>query len=660
MSKAKIIRRILLVLLSLLLISGAVLFIYAVNNTASIVNAVIEHMRGEDSPWRFSFEEIETGNEEGILLTGFSLYYDDNFIARLDSITLDAGLGEMWNFWKNEGSSLSLKVKGGRVDLTAMLSAYEDYDRGEVKGSFSFYDFITTRNTSVSGENIVIEYDYLKGTADTIFLSYDSCGSLLTGSFTSSSIGVFLSPYKGNLITAECFFTREEEITVSVAADRLDLAGNDMELKLSSLSFTESTPSLKAFIQNDFLATLYIEEGEVTTEEAIASFSDTDISYSDTTMNLSFGRTEAESGSYTVSTDSFLVSLDTDTSYNASSDGFLVTDKSMSTTFSDVTVKGKMDEKRGDVSVESISGEIPLPLSGSLASFSLSSLDASYVFDDTLSATFTLPLLNAEAPSIPLEIDAETITGKLEDGKLTFSSDSVSTDFSSLTSGKITDVRLSSFSASFTYKDDVSLGFSFSASATPSGGKIGNITFSSLGKISFDDEDGKEWRIEIDDLYPGFGSVIRAPLVALTGEDGETLITLTSDSITTDLALDTDERQITGSVTVTDLPLKSALEFLLGREVEKISEKSSINLTSDISVSRDEDGKTEGRIDFDLTITAFRFTFFDIAVSADGSLVIKDGIITLDGVVLNTPLGSFPMEGYYDTVTGEPHFSFTK
>ena len=660
MSKAKIIRRILLVLLSLLLISGAVLFIYAGNNTASIVNAVIEHMKGEDSPWRFSFEEIETGNEEGILLTGFSLYYDDNFIARLDSITLDAGLGKMWNFWKNEGSSLSLNVKGGRVDLTAMLSAYEDYDRREVKGSFSFYDFITARNTSVSGENIVIEYDYLKGNADTISLSYDSCGSLLTGSFTSSSIGVFLSPYKGNLITAECFFTREEEITVSVAADRLDLAGNDMELKLSSLSFTESTPSLKAFLQNDFLATLYIEEGEVTTEEALASFSDTDISYSDTTMNLSFGRTEAESGSYTVSTDSFLVSLDTDTSYNASSDEFLVTDKSMSTTFTDVNVKGKMDEKRGDVSVESISGEIPLPLSGSLASFSLSSLVASYVFDDTLSATFTLPLLNAEAPSIPLEIDAETITGKLEDGKLTFSSGSVSTDFSSLTSGKITDVRLSSFSASFTYKDDVSLGFSFSASATPSGGKIGNITFSSLGKISFDDEDGKEWRIEIDDLYPGFGSVIRTPLVALTGEDGETLITLTSDSITTDLALDTDDRQITGSVTVTDLPLKSALEFLLGREVEKISEKSSINLISDISVSRDEEGKTEGRIDFDLTITAFRFTFFDIAVSADGSLVIKDGIITLDGVVLNTPLGSFPMEGYYDTVTGEPHFSFTK
>ncbi len=164
--------------------------------------------------------------------------------------------------------------------------------------------------------------------------------------------------------------------------------------------------------------------------------------------------------------------------------------------------------------------------------------------------------------------------------------------------------------------------------------------------------------VEIDSLYPGFGTTLTSPLIIEKEEESVTA-TIESETVKADIIYDPDVKDITGNVTFASLPVKTALEFLLDKDVEKLSGKSVIDMTSSFALSY-EDGEITGSALFDITLSSYRISFFTFVVGINGGVEIDDGKMVLDAVRFTSPILSFGVEGWYDFVTGKPHFSFTK
>lgn len=251
-----------------------------------------------------------------------------------------------------------------------------------------------------------------------------------------------------------------------------------------------------------------------------------------------------------------------------------------------------------------------------------------------------------------------SVKGKLGSNNAAVSVKSLSSDFSDLTDEKLGITTVSSLSAEVREADGYIVRLTGDAVAATKGESLGDITFSFTADVSVDEEGSPSGSVEIDNLYPGFGTALTSPLI-IEAEDGGVKASIESETVKADISYDPDGNDITGNIVLAGLPVKTALEFLLDREFEKLSGKSVIDMTSDFVLSY-EDGEMTGTASFDITLSAYRISFFTFAVGINGGVELADGKMVLDGVRFTSPVLSFGIEGYYDLVTGRPHFSFTK
>ncbi len=251
-----------------------------------------------------------------------------------------------------------------------------------------------------------------------------------------------------------------------------------------------------------------------------------------------------------------------------------------------------------------------------------------------------------------------SVKGRLGSNNAAVSAASLSSDFSDLTDGKLGMTTVSGLSAEVIRSDGYNVKLKGDVDAATKGESLEDITFSFTADVTIDDDGSPSGSVEINDLYPGFGSTLTSPLII---EAGESVITasIESETVKADISYNHGGNDITGNVVLSGLPVKTALEFLLDREFEKLSGKSGIDMSSDFSLSFN-DGELSGTASFDITLSSYRISFFTFVVGINGSVVIGDGKMLLDGVRFTSPILSFGVEGYYDYVTGKPHFSFTK
>ncbi len=660
MKKSGTVGTVIFTVILVLLILSFSLLIYVRNNTASVVNRIIEYRRGKDSPWSFSFENIETGYDEKVTVRGFTLFYEDMLLVRLDSVTASSGVMGLWNFWKNEDSAISVNVKGGRINLTNAIRAYRDYEGKPHSGGFSFYDFIRERTAVVTGEDITVGYDYFSGTADTISLSYNSSDRVFCGAFTSKSIAVICSDYRGNLINAHLNFINDEDIIVKAEADKLHLSGSDVSAEFGRLSFSESTPSIQAFLSNDYFGTLRSGKGEIETEQGRLSFTSSEFDYSDETVTGTLDNTSVTVDDITAFTDALSLSMDTSASFTLSSDDIRVSNGSSVCTAGKTEIEGKLDGSKATLKTVNLKGDMREITGGRIAFSEFSSVSSVIDFTDSVILSASAESFTADVPELVSSVTGENISALFDDGKIILFAGSISSDISSLTEGRIGRIVFSSLGAELERGDEELLSFSFDASASTPDEDMGDISFSAEGKITASDDSFPAGRIEINNLYPGFGSTITRPLVIESNSDEEASVTLESDSVSLDLRVSAEEKRVKGALIFSDLPLKNALEFVLAGEYGNISGESLINLTSDIDLTLDGIDRTRGNISFAFDITSIRVKIFSFDVSSAGTVFIQDGIVTLDGVTFTTPLFSFGVGGYYDLVTRMPHFQFHK
>ncbi len=250
------------------------------------------------------------------------------------------------------------------------------------------------------------------------------------------------------------------------------------------------------------------------------------------------------------------------------------------------------------------------------------------------------------------------VEGRLDGDDAAVTIESILCDFSDITGGKIGNAEGTNLTAAVTKEDGYKVVLSGDVEAETKGESLDDITFSFTAD-AFSDEDGAvSGRVEIDSLYPGFGTMLTSPLIIEKEEESVTA-TIENETVKADIIYDPDEKDITGNVTLSSLPVKTALEFLLDKDVEKLSGKSVIDMTSSFALSY-EDGEITGSALFDITLSSYRISFFTFVVGINGGVEIDDGKMVLDAVRFTSPILSFGVEGWYDFVTGKPHFSFTK
>ncbi len=250
-----------------------------------------------------------------------------------------------------------------------------------------------------------------------------------------------------------------------------------------------------------------------------------------------------------------------------------------------------------------------------------------------------------------------SVRGRLGEDNASVIAQSLYSDYSDMTAGKIGMVRAGNLSAEVTNAEGYTVSLSGEVEAETKGESLEDITFSFTADAAIDETGNTSGRVEIDNLYPGFGTTLTSPLIIEAGDDGVTA-SIESDTVRADISYEREGNEITGNVMLDDLPVKTALEFLLEREFEKLSGKSVIDMTSDFVLSYEEE--FTGTASFDITLSAYRISFFTFAVGINGGVELADGKMVLDGVRFTSSILSFGIEGYYDLVTGRPHFSFTK
>lgn len=277
------------------------------------------------------------------------------------------------------------------------------------------------------------------------------------------------------------------------------------------------------------------------------------------------------------------------------------------------------------------------------------STDSSYVF--------SCESMNVSYSSNNTCITNASVRGILGEDNASVTAQNLYSDFSDMTAGKIGKMTAGNLSAEVTNAEGYTVSLTGEVEAETKGESLDNITFSFTADAAIDETGNTLGRIEIDNLYPGFGTTLTSPLIIEAAESGITA-SIESDTVSADISYDREGNDITGNVILDDLPVKTALEFLLEREFEKLSGKSVIDMTSDFVLTYEEE--FTGTASFDITLSSYRISFFTFAVGINGAVEFDKGKMVLDGVRFTSPVLSFGIEGYYDFVTGRPHFSFTK
>jgi len=250
-----------------------------------------------------------------------------------------------------------------------------------------------------------------------------------------------------------------------------------------------------------------------------------------------------------------------------------------------------------------------------------------------------------------------SVRGILGEDNASVTAQNLYSDFSDMTAGKIGKMTAGNLSAEVTNAEGYTVSLTGEVEAETKGESLDDITFSFTADAAIDETGNTSGRVEIDNLYPGFGTTLTSPLIIEAAESGITA-SIESDTVSADISYDREGNDITGNVILDDLPVKTALEFLLEREFEKLSGKSVIDMTSDFVLTYEEE--FTGTASFDITLSSYRISFFTFAVGINGAVEFDKGKMVLDGVRFTSPVLSFGIEGYYDFVTGRPHFSFTK
>ena len=271
-------------------------------------------------------------------------------------------------------------------------------------------------------------------------------------------------------------------------------------------------------------------------------------------------------------------------------------------------------------------------------------------------------LLSCESMNVSYSSNNTCITnasvrGILGEDNASVTAQSLYSDFSDMTAGKIGMMTAGNLSAEVTNAEGYTVSLTGEVEAETKGESLDDITFSFTADAAIDETGNTSGRVEIDNLYPGFGTTLTSPLIIEAAESGITA-SIESDTVSADISYDREGNDITGNVILDDLPVKTALEFLLEREFEKLSGKSVIDMTSDFVLTYEEE--FTGTASFDITLSSYRISFFTFAVGINGAVEFDKGKMVLDGVRFTSPVLSFGIEGYYDFVTGRPHFSFTK
>lgn len=271
-------------------------------------------------------------------------------------------------------------------------------------------------------------------------------------------------------------------------------------------------------------------------------------------------------------------------------------------------------------------------------------------------------LLSCESMNVSYSSNNTCITnasvrGILGEDNASVTAQSLYSDFSDMTAGKIGMMTAGNLSAEVTNAEGYTVSLTGEVEAETKGESLDDITFSFTADAAIDETGNTSGRVEIDNLYPGFGTTLTSPLIIEAAESGITA-SIESDTVSADISYDREGNDITGNVILDDLPVKTALEFLLEREFEKLSGKSVIDMTSDFVLTYEEE--FTGTASFNITLSSYRISFFTFAVGINGAVEFDKGKMVLDGVRFTSPVLSFGIEGYYDFVTGRPHFSFTK
>ena len=271
-------------------------------------------------------------------------------------------------------------------------------------------------------------------------------------------------------------------------------------------------------------------------------------------------------------------------------------------------------------------------------------------------------LLSCESMNVSYSSNNTCITnasvrGILGEDNASVTAQSLYSDFSDMTAGQIGMMTAGNLSAEVTNAEGYTVSLTGEVEAETKGESLDDITFSFTADAAIDETGNTSGRVEIDNLYPGFGTTLTSPLIIEAAESGITA-SIESDTVSADISYDREGNDITGNVILDDLPVKTALEFLLEREFEKLSGKSVIDMTSDFVLTYEEE--FTGTASFDITLSSYRISFFTFAVGINGAVEFDKGKMVLDGVRFTSPVLSFGIEGYYDFVTGRPHFSFTK
>ena len=405
MRKARIIRNIILVLLSITVAFSLFLYLAVKYNPSPFVRLIL---RRNTSSWRIDFDSISYDRGVGYTISSFNLIYGDEILLTIANAIVKLEIGELISFVRDEGSSVEITADECTLDLTSIVEAYSATGTDRTGGGFSLYDFVMNRNFSASVDQVKVQSEEVCGDIDDVTLSYSSSERLLITDFLLDNATFSYPDYEGTVEEGEITLRIDEDIWIEGNVDTVELFTYGIEERLTSVTLSGWTDSVTDFFEAEFIGET--EAGEVVIEYGGLVFESDNGSYKYSEKAVK-GSSDVFSILYeelSVTLDEPVFSLSYTGDFNVSSASSNVEMNGLLMSVSELFLSGSLRDMSLSFTSPLVSSSLEEYSNPLIASVSLSDVNVDYSAEDN------------ECITASFDASLSPLSGKLDD--ITFSS----------------------------------------------------------------------------------------------------------------------------------------------------------------------------------------------------------------------------------------------
>lgn len=293
------------------------------------------------------------------------------------------------------------------------------------------------------------------------------------------------------------------------------------------------------------------------------------------------------------------------------------------------------------------------------SNFALDSISGNCLsFDDI---ALSVNKLNYSISSLSLDGIGLNANIALSDKKVSFNLGSLYSNLTNVTNNVLKSITLSSLGGGLSLGDKTEINLSLDSTLKTSNRDLSDITFSFNGEAELNGSGLENSKIEIANLYLGYGEKYNS-LLSLSGNlDSLTFNLKYGNIIDASLTASIKEETLEGSVNLNSLSLEKILPLFTKDKINLFNEKSLVDSNINFAFTKNSDSSLGllGVLDYSLSLSSFNIAGLESSFSSSALLKVENDKVNISNLEVATSFFTAHFDGYYDINMMLPYLDFS-